>query len=76
MNTHTKKATNLTLDNQLIIEAKEMKVNLSQAAEEGIRLAVRRTKAELWKKKNKAALESSNAYVEKRGLPLSGLRQF
>jgi antitoxin CcdA len=33
-------------------------------------------RAELWLRENKASLESSNDYVEKRGLPLARHRQF
>ncbi len=32
--------------------------------------------AEQWLRENKAALESSNEYVEKHGLPLAQYRQF
>jgi len=76
MNTQLKKATNLTLNSQLISEAREFKVNLSQAAEEGIRAALQTARAKIWKKDNISALESSNDYVKQHGLPLSGLRQF
>ena len=74
--TQTRKPTNVSLDSQLLAKAKALNVNLSRAAEEGIRKAVRQTQEEIWKSTNIAALESSNEYVEKHGLPLSGLRQF
>ncbi len=74
--TQTRKPTNLSLDSQLLARAKALNVNLSRAAEEGIRKAVRQTQEEIWKSANIAALESSNEYVEKHGLPLSVLRQF
>ena len=32
--------------------------------------------AEEWRRENRAALESANAWVETRGLPLAGHRQF
>jgi antitoxin CcdA len=51
-------------------------VNLSRAAEEGVRRAVSAAKSEHWKAENAAALRSSNAYVEKHGLPLDSFRQF
>ena len=76
MNRQLKKATNLTLDTQLISSARELNVNLSQAAEEGIRTAVKSAQSDAWKKSNKSALESSNDFVEANGLPLAGLRQF
>ncbi len=76
MNAQPRKPTNLSLDAELLSEAKALKVNLSRAAEEGVRSAVAAAKAQRWKAENAAALESSNAYVEKHGLPLDQFRQF
>ncbi len=76
MNTQSRKPTNLSLDSVLLSEAKALKVNLSRAAEEGVRVAVLAAKAERWKTENAAALRSSNAYVERHGLPLESFRQF
>ncbi len=76
MNAHSRKPTNLSLDSALLAEAKSLKVNLSRAAEEGVRAAVAAAKAEQWKAENASALKSSNSYVEKNGLPLDNFRQF
>lgn len=76
MNAHSRKPTNLSLDSLLLTEAKELKVNISRAAEEGVRAAVATAKAEQWLAENASALESSNSYVEKQGLPLDKFRQF
>ncbi|NOD64806.1 MULTISPECIES: type II toxin-antitoxin system CcdA family antitoxin [unclassified Ruegeria] len=76
MNARTRKPTNLSLDSALLAEAKALKVNLSRAAEEGVRAAVATAKSELWKSENAAALRSSNSYVEQNGLPLESFRQF
>ncbi|AEI96397.1 MULTISPECIES: type II toxin-antitoxin system CcdA family antitoxin [Roseobacter] len=76
MNSHTRKPTNLSLDAALLAEAKALKVNLSRAAEDGVRSAVSAAKSEQWKVENAAAIRSSNAYVEKNGLPLDRYRQF
>ncbi len=76
MNSHTRKPTNLSLDASLLTEAKALKVNLSRAAEDGVRVAVSAAKAAQWKVENAAAVRSSNAYVEKHGLPLDSYRQF
>ncbi|MGB0903121.1 type II toxin-antitoxin system CcdA family antitoxin, partial [Halocynthiibacter sp.] len=67
MNAHSRKPTNLSLDSELLIEARELKVNLSRAAEEGVRAAVSTAKSKLWKSENASALRSSNSYVEKYG---------
>lgn len=71
-----RKPTNISVDTNLIAEAKELEVNVSRAAEEGIAKAVTDEKAKRWLAENKEALESSNRYVEKHGLPLSKYRLF
>ncbi len=76
MNAHTRKPTNLSLDSALLTEARALNVNLSRAAEEGVRTAVAAAKATQWKAENAEALQSSNSYVEQHGLPLDGFRQF
>ena len=76
MNAQSRKPTNLSLDSLLLKEAKALKVNLSRAAEEGVRNAVAVAKAAQWQAENAAALEISNNYVEKHGLPLDTFRQF
>ncbi|MFK7878365.1 type II toxin-antitoxin system CcdA family antitoxin [Roseobacter sp.] len=76
MTSQPRKATNLSLDASLLAEAKALKVNLSRAAEDGVRGAVVAAKAERWKVENAAAIQSSNAYVESHGLPLDRYRQF
>lgn len=76
MNAQPKKATNLTLDASLIEEARALEVNLSRAAEEGLRTAVRQARADRWRADNAEALASSNAWVEQHGLPLAQYRAF
>ena len=71
-----KKPTNLSLDQALLQEARDLGVNLSQAAERGLRQAVASAKAAAWKRENQTALESSNAWVENYGLPLERFRRF
>jgi antitoxin CcdA len=71
-----KKATNVSLAENLLAEAKELRINVSQAAEAGVARAVAEKRAELWLKENWEAIESSNAYVEKHGLPLEKYRMF
>jgi len=71
-----KKPTNLSLDTSLLIEARSLDVNLSQAAESGLRQAVAQANSDVWKRENASALESSNQWVEENGLPLDKYRQF
>ncbi len=72
----TKKPTNLTLDQQLVADAKELGVSLSQAAEAGLRAAVAEAKGAAWKRDNAEAIAYSNEWVKKHGLPLAKHRLF
>lgn len=71
-----KKATNVSLAETLLAEAKELRINVSQAAEAGVARAVAEKRAELWVAENQRAFECWNAYVEKNGLPLGKYRSF
>ena len=70
----SRKPTNLTLDPRLLTEARSFGVNLSQAAEAGLRRAVAEAKAQAWQRENAAALASTNAWAETHGLPLEKYR--
>ena len=77
MNTQpSKKPANLSLDRDLLSEAKALNINVSSAAETGVREAVRSAKAARWLEENAKAIESSNHWVEKHGIPLERYRQF
>ena len=71
-----RRATNVTIDTQLLAAARELKVNISQAAEQGLERAIAERRAALWLEENRAALDSSNAFVEQHGLPLARYRKF
>lgn len=71
-----KRATNVSLPEDLLAEAKALQINISQAAEAGVAQAITRARSELWLAENQEAIESSNAYVEKHGLPLAKYRMF
>ena len=59
------------LNEKELAEARELGVDVSQAAEAGIAAAVSLRRQERWLAGSQAALESSNAFVERHGLPLS-----
>lgn len=71
-----RKPTNLTIDAQLVTSAKTFGINISQAAEDGIRSAVSKAMADQWKLQNRHALKSSNTFIEENGLPLADRRLF
>ena len=71
-----RRPTNVSLNRDLVEQARALGINLSQACERGIIEQLAQTRAEQWADESRAALASSNAYVEARGLPLAGKRQF
>jgi len=71
-----RKAANLSLSEKLLSEAKALGINLSKAAERGIGEAIAERRAAEWLAENRSALDSSNDYVEKHGLPLARHKQF
>ncbi|CTQ75472.1 type II toxin-antitoxin system CcdA family antitoxin [Roseibium alexandrii] len=68
--------TDLTIDPVLVQSAKQLGINISQAAEKGIRSAVSRSMADQWRQENQSALKSSNKFVEEHGLPLAKSQLF
>ncbi len=71
-----KRATNVTLNAELIDEAKRLRVNISEACERGLSEQVAKSRAETWREENREAILASNAWVEKHGLPLARYRSF
>ena len=71
-----RKPTNLTLAVDLVVQARALGINVSQAAEVGIAAAVARRRQERWLAENADALQSSNQFVEQHGLPLTRYRKF
>ena len=74
--TAAKKATNVSLAETLLAEAKTLGINVSQAAESGLASAVAEKRAELWVQENAKAFGCWNDYIEKNGLPLEKYRRF
>lgn len=71
-----KRATNITVSEPLLREARELGLNVSRAAEEGIAKALADRRAQLWLQENATAIQSSNEFVEQHGLPLAKHRLF
>ena len=71
-----KKATNLSVDDNLLEQAKHLKLNLSQVFEASLTEAIRQRQREEWLRKNRAALDAYNDHVEKQGVFSDGLRSF
>ncbi len=71
-----RRSTSLTLDRQLLDEARTLGVNISRAAEIGLAAEVRTARAERWRHENAAAIAEYNAFVERSGVPLRSARKF
>ena len=67
---------NTSIDSQLIKDAKALGINISRPAEAGIAKAIAAEKTRRWQEENKDAIESSNEYVTRNGLPLAKHRPF
>lgn len=71
-----KKPTNLSLSASLVEEARGIGINVSQACEEGLAVAVKAEKERRWLEDNRKALDGINKWVEENGLPLARYRMF
>lgn len=71
-----KKPTSISISQKRLAEGKSLEVKASTAAETGLACAIADKRAELWMAENRAALDNSNAHVEKNGLPLAKYRRF
>jgi antitoxin CcdA len=74
--TPPRRPTNLSLDPNLVEEAKRLGVNVSRACEQGLTAEIAGERARRWQVENAEAIASSNAFVEANGLPLASLRRF
>lgn len=66
-----RKAANLSLDEDLVSEARALDINIPRAAENGIALALKAERERRWRSENADAVDDMNRYIEKNGLPLS-----
>jgi antitoxin CcdA len=68
--TSPRRATNVTLPEALLREARALDINLSQACERGLAAEVAATRRRRWIEENRAAMEAWNEHVAAKGLPL------
>ena len=71
-----RRATNVTLPETLLRDAREMGINLSQACERGLAAAVAEQRRQRWLEENREAMDAWNGHVAEHGLPLAAYRQF
>lgn len=71
-----KRATNVSLSDGVLAQAKALQTSVSQAAEAGVEQDIARKRAQRWLIENREVIESSNEFVERHGLPLASKRMF
>lgn len=71
-----RRATSLTLDRDMLEEAKCLGLNVSRAAEEGLAAALKAERTRRWKEENAEAMHAHNAFVERNGIPFARHRKF
>lgn len=71
-----KKPTNLSINIDLLQQAKEHHINLSQALELRLTEILRAEKQRNWIEENREAMEEYNRRIETHGVFSDGLRQF
>ncbi|MBF0166306.1 MAG: type II toxin-antitoxin system CcdA family antitoxin [Alphaproteobacteria bacterium] len=71
-----KKAVNVTVNQDLLRQAREAGLNLSASLEEKLAEEVRAIRKARWQEENRDAIEAYNRSVEKNGLWSDGYRRF
>lgn len=71
-----KRATNLSVNSDLLRRAKALEINLSATLEQALADAVAKRQREQWLAENREAIEAYNRYVDEHGVFSDGLRSF
>jgi antitoxin CcdA len=71
-----RKSANLSINADLLRQAKQLNINLSQTLEQHLAEIVRQAQRSRWLEENKAALDEYNRRIESRGAFSDGLRRF
>lgn len=71
-----KKSTNLSINSELLRQARERKINLSQLLENSLVELLREEKSLSWREENREAIEEYNRRVATNGVFSDGLRRF
>jgi len=62
-----KKATNLSINSDLLVKSRSMHINLSATLEQALTQELAKREAEHWKNAHKAAIKAYNAFVDEHG---------
>ena len=62
-----KKATNLSLNSDLLLKTRELKINLSATLEQALEEKLKVIEAEKWQEENKLSISAYNQFVAENG---------
>ena len=71
-----KKSANLSINADLLQQARQLSINLSQTLEQHLAEIIRQAQRSQWLAENKSALDEYNRRIEKHGTFSDGLRRF
>ena len=71
-----KKATNLSINSDLLSKAREMDINLSSTLEQALAEVLKERQRARWLAENRQAIQAYNAEVKDKGVFSDGLRSF
>ena len=71
-----KKSTNLSINSDLLRQAKELRINISQALELRLAELLREEQSRRWQEENREAIQDYNRRIEAHGTFSDGLRRF
>jgi antitoxin CcdA len=63
-----KRAVNVTVDENVLAEAKQLGLSFSQVLEEELRRRVTEAKTRRWEEEHREAIEAHNRFIEKHGI--------
>jgi antitoxin CcdA len=71
-----KKSTNLSINSDLLRQAKALRINLSKALEQRLTELLLEKERQQWRQENREGFESYNRRIQKNGVFSEGLRGF
>ena len=71
-----KKPTNLTINSDLLIKAKELKINISSVLEQALAERLKQTQKDEWLQENSDSIASYNEHIEQFGVFSDTVRTF
>lgn len=74
--TAVKKATNLSINSDLLARARDLNINLSATLEQALEAELRKVERESWQKNNKQAIDELNKLADTHGLFSDAYRKF